>query len=598
MSSSLYACVFAVEFPAQALLRLRTDWQTEAVAVLDGRAPQEWVCSMNRLAARKGAAMGMTRLEAESIVGLRRLKRSIESEAAAKTVFRECAAKFSPRIEEASEDGAIGGAGKREMSAETTYALVLDITGTERLFGPPQRLAERLRDELTDAGFRASIAVSANYNAARIKAAEIRGIAMIPEGAEAEALARLPMAALNLDEERAATFALWGINTLGELAALPEAELVARTGPEARRWRALARGAAEHAFVPVEPEFSLEEFCEFETPVEQIDSLLFVGARMIDCLVTRAAGRALALTSLKAEMRLEGGATHSGAIRPAAPSADRKFLLKLLQLEIGAHPPQAAVVALTLRAEAGQTSKVQLGLFTPQTPEPSRLDVTLARLRALVGEDRVGSPVLEDTHRTDGFRMEGFAVQDANGSHPTQAELGWSTHKGQRMALRRVRPARAVRVLVTPIIAASYPRKAGRMGQPAASPSQRAARMGQTGLRPVSFRDEAQSYQVVTAYGPWRTSGCWWALDAWDTEEWDVLAVRVEELPTGANQVSRIKFAEEKQPQILRLRHAARGFAQDDRQAIVAACSEGATIACLLVHDRTRNTWRLEAFYD
>jgi protein ImuB len=215
---------------------------------------------------------------------------------------------------------------------------------------------------------------------------------------------------LRLDEEYAATFALWGIGTLGELGDLPEAELVARVGPQARRWRALARGEAEHTFAPIEAEFALEEFCEFEAPVEQIDSLLFVGARMIECLVARAAGRALALGSLTAEMKLEGGGAHHVAIRPAVPSVDKRFLLKLLQLEIGAKPPQAAVVALTLRAEAGAQSQVQLGLFAPQTPEPSRLDVTLARLRAMVGEERVGSPVLEDTHRAEGFRMEGFAI--------------------------------------------------------------------------------------------------------------------------------------------------------------------------------------------
>ncbi len=81
--------------------------------------------------------------------------------------------------------------------------------------------------------------------------------------------------------------------------------------------------------------------------------------------------------------------TYERVIRPAIPSNDRKFLLKLLQLEIAAHPPQAAITSLTLTAEAGQPSKVQLGLFTPQTPEPSRLDVTLARLKALVGDDRV-----------------------------------------------------------------------------------------------------------------------------------------------------------------------------------------------------------------
>jgi protein ImuB len=325
-------------------------------------------------------------------------------------------------------------------------------------------------------------------------------------------LAKLPIAALGLDEEYAGTFALWGIGTLGELAALPEAELVARMGPKARAWRALARGEAEHTFEPIEAEFALEEFCEFETPVEQIDSLLFVGARMIDCLATRAAGRALALRSLTAEMGLEGGGTHCRAIRPAVPTIDRKFLLKLLQLEIGVHPPQAAVVRLTLRAEAGAQSKVQLGLFAPQTPEPSRLDVTLARLRAIVGEERVGSPVLEDTHRADGFRMEGFT---ANGGKEAKMEAA------PRMALRRVRPARAVRVTV------------------------RAA-------KPAVFRDKENLYEIAAAYGPWRTSGCWWTLEAWDAEEWDVLA----------------------------------------------AMSGGRSVACLLSCDHKRNVWRLEAFYD
>lgn len=168
MSRSMYACAWAAEFPTQALIRLRTDWQTEPVAVLDGRAPEEWVCSMNRLAGRRGVVAGMTRLEAESGVnGLRLLKRSAQSEIAARAVFLECAAKFSPRIEEAC--------------AGAACAFVLDIAGTERLFGPPAQLAERLREELAGAGFRASVAMSANYDAARMKAASIHGIAVIPE---------------------------------------------------------------------------------------------------------------------------------------------------------------------------------------------------------------------------------------------------------------------------------------------------------------------------------------------------------------------------------------------------------------------------------
>ncbi|MGP8271323.1 MAG: DNA polymerase Y family protein [Terracidiphilus sp.] len=498
MSHELYACAYTAEFPAQALLRLRTNLQSEPVAMLEGRAPQQVICALNQKARQHGAALGMTRLEAEGIAGLKLLVRSMEEEAAARTVFLECASQFSPRIEEASEG--------------TACAFVLDISGMERLFGPPERLAERLREALAEAGFRSSIAVSANYHTARMSAAAGRGIVVIPEGAEAKALARLPIAALGLAGEHEETFVIWGIRTLGELAGVPETDLISRLGAQASIWSALACGTSTHAFQPIEPALALEEFCEFDAPVEQADALLFMGARMIDCLVARAGARALALASLTVRMKLEGGGLHERIIRPALPATDRKFLLKLLQLEIATHPPPAAVVALTLAAEAGQSSQVQLGLFAPQMPEPSRLDVTLARLKAIVGEDRVGSPALEDTHRSNSFRMEHFSVA---------AKVPESQAQTVRIALRRVRPSVPVSVAVH-------------------------------AMRPVAFRDAQSRYEITAVYGPWRTGGCWWSADAWDAEEWDVLAV------------------------------------QDD----------GATIACLLTCARARNAWRLEAFYD
>jgi protein ImuB len=503
MNQNLYAYAHAEEFPAQALLRLRTDLAVKPVAVLDGRPPMETICSLNRLARLKGAVPGMTRLEAEAVPGLHLLARSAETEAAARAVFLECAAHFSPRIEPAGN--------------ETACACVLDITGTERLFGPPETLAERLRDALASAGLRASVAVSTNFHAARMKAAATRGITVIPPGSEATALGRLPLDVLELGEDPVEIFAIWGIRTLAQLAALPEADLVARLGPQAVGWRDLARGELPHTFQPIEPGFSLEEFCAFETPVEQIDSLLFVGARMIDCLTTRASTHALSLASMEVQMQLDGGLAYQRMIRPALPTIDRKFLLKLLQLEIAAHPPQAAVLSITLSAQAGQSSKVQLGLFTPQTPEPSRLDVTIARLKAIAGDDRVGSPVLVDSHRPGSFRTESFSIVNQSGVR--NADEAGQTHP--RMALRRIRPPTRVRVQLKE-------------------------------LRPVSFFNREQSYQVAAAYGPWRTGGCWWSTEAWDSEEWDVLA----------------------------------------------ESGSGASVACLLVHDCTHNHWQLEAFYD
>jgi protein ImuB len=501
MKLELYACIHAAEFPAQALLRLRTELEFQPVAVLEGRAPFETVCSLNRLAQLKGAAMGMTRLEAESIEGLRLLARSEETEDAARAVFFECAANFSPRIEAASKG--------------TVCACVLDIAGTERLFGPPETLAQRLRAALGLAGFRASVAVSTNFDAAQFKAASTRGITVIPDTQETASLAKLPIALLDLDEAHAEIFAIWGIRTMGELAALEETELVTRLGPQAARWRDLARGVLPHTFQPIEAEFSLKEFCDFDTPVERSDSLLFMGARMIDCLVARAASHALSLASLGLHMRLAGSLIYERTIRPAIPTTDRKFLLKLLQLEIAAHPPQAAVLSLTLTAQAGQSSKVQLGLFAPQTPEPSRLDVTIARLKAIAGEDRVGSPVLEDSHRPGSFRMESFVVASQSNT-PKYLE-----ESRPRLALRRMRPPVPVCVQLL-------------------------------AFKPVTFRNREESFKVAAAYGPWRTSGCWWSTDGWDTEEWDVLA----------------------------------------------ETSSGYTVACLLVRNCALNEWCLEAFYD
>ena len=45
-------------------------------------------------------------------------------------------------------------------------------------------------------------------------------------------------------------------------------------------------------------------------------------------------------------------------------------------------------------------------------------------------------------------------------------------------------------------------------------------------MKPVAFRDAQSRYEITAAYGPWRTGGCWWSADAWDAEEWDVLAVK------------------------------------------------------------------------
>jgi protein ImuB len=467
---TLYAAILAADFPAQAILRLRPDLKSQPVAILEGIAPQETVCSLNLPAKKRGVVQGMTRLDVEELTDIHILSRFMSTELAARNVLLECVSQFSPRVEETIADNACG--------------FVLDISGTERLFGPPMALAQSLHASITATGFRASVCLSSNFDTARIKAETSHGITVIAQDKEASSIADIPVSVLGLDDQNYETLVLWGIRTLGELAELPDEELVIRLGQQSHKWLQLSRGISDHTFKPLEAEFELREHFEFETHIEQLDSLLFIGATMISTLIARATSRALSLSTLTIRMSLERSVHYERVIRPALPSSDHKFLLKLLQLEMASYPPLAPIKTLTLIAEAGQSSKVQLGLFTPQAPEPTRLDVTLARLRTLVGTDRVGSPILSDSHRRDSFSLEPFAVRNQPASQPII---------GTHFSLHRIRPPHPLQIKLQL-------------------------------LKPIAFLDGTDKFEVHVAYGPWHSSGCWWDVNEWDLAEWDVMA--------------------------------------------------------------------------
>ncbi|HZZ40778.1 MAG TPA: DNA polymerase Y family protein [Acidobacteriaceae bacterium] len=469
----LYACVYVREFPAQAMVRLRLELREKPVAILEGEAPRQWVCSKNIRAHALGVEAGMTRAEMEVFPAVALLPRARAEEASARAALLQAASRFSPRIEDRSEEGCFCG--------------VLDIAGTEKLFGPPETLARHLLQSIGALGLRAAVVVSRNLQAAvgLARSLPVR-VAVIPSEQEAAMLAPLPLTVLPLTPEQMETLTRWGIAKLGDLAELPEKELIARLGQEGRRLRHLARGEAPHLLVPADPVLALEEQMELEAPVELLDSLLFVLGVLLDYLIARAASNLLALASVTVQLSLEGGGVHTRTVHPALPGNDRRLWLRLLHLDLQGHPPPAAILAIKLSADPGSTSKTQMGLFTPELPEPDRLDVTLARLRAVVGDERVGRAVLEDTHQPDAFRMVPFAIPEKTAAAPEpQAQA--------RSARRRLRPPEPVTVTLRE-------------------------------RKPVSFFFRGKRYDVERAWGPWFFSGNWWGVECWSMEKWDVVA--------------------------------------------------------------------------
>jgi protein ImuB len=470
----LYGCLCAKEFPAQALLRLRPELRDRPCGAMEGDPPLEQVCSLNTRARLLGMEHGMTRVEVDTFPGAVTLSRSHAAEAATRAILLECAGAFSPRVEDRSEG--------------TAFLCGIDIAGTGSLFGPPDVLARSLLARVREVGIRACVTVSSNLPAAICLAKGLpprTSVRVIASGDEASALAPLPLTVLDLTEEQAETFTQWGIHNLGMLAALPEKELIARTGQDGQRLRQLARGELPYLFQPVEPPFLLAERMELDSPVELLEPLLFVAGVMLDQLILRAKARIVALASVTVTLTLDGGGTHERTVRPALPSNDKQLWIKLLHLDLEAHPPQVAVLAVALDAEPGSTSKVQLGLFSPQLPEASRLDVTLARIRALVGEGNVGQAVLLDTHAPEAFRMEPFSVSSGCPTIESSVQPG--------MAMRRLRPAETISVTLQD-------------------------------ARPAAFFFREWRYRVERAYGPWFTDGEWWNPGLWGQEQWDLIA--------------------------------------------------------------------------
>ena len=377
-------------------------------------------------------------------------------------------------------------------SVEATGAdtVTFDVSGLDRLFGLPQEVAAAIARRARETGAKASVAVAANPDAAICAARGFRGTSVIPYGDESKFLESLPLSLLAPTPELLETLERWGIRRFGEMAALPPLGIAERLGQEGLRLREMARGEADRKLRRLEEPLCFEDEIELEYPVELLEPLAFLLARMINGIATRLATRALATDELRLRLALEDRTTHERVLRLPVPALDHKAFLKLMQLDLEQHPPAAPILKLWLSMNPVKPQAAQTGLFIPLAPEPVRLELTLARIRAIVGQDRVGSPELLNTHRPDAhqFRPPGQwgGPPGPRGSFRPAASL-----EAARLALRIYRPPRVARVALA-------------FGQPDF--------VAADGIRG----------KVLEFSGPWRTSGDWWTLDPWTRDEWDI----------------------------------------------------------------------------
>ena len=495
-----FACIYVPDFPVAAILRAEPELRSKAVAVVEGKPPLEKVLGGNEIARREGVCSGMTKLQAELCDDLILRDRSELQELAAHQALLDCAQSFSPRVEDFASD-----------------TLLLDLSGLDKLFGPLPKIALEIYRRAVEMGLEINVAVASTLESALLAAQGFSGVTVVPEGKEAEVLGGLPVDVLFAGDagfensgEFLETFRRWGARKFRDLAELPEIALTERLGQDGLNLQKKARGMGMRNLIPCDPPLVFEEVIELEYPIVLLEPLAFVLNRMLEQLCARLQGRALAAQELQLELTLENGRSEQDpalthfqrTIRLPVPLLDPKTFLKLLQLDLKANPPGAPVVKVHLRIEPAKLRPAQNGFFIPSSPEPEKLELTLARISGIVGDGRVGSPALLDTHRREAFEMRHFSPSEST---------SWSDRRLARPAVRE-RPAlpsqtgeiiTSLRIFRPPI----------------------AVRVSHQNGRPsyVMSRKRRQiSGEVLWAAGPWRSSGDWWEQDAWVRDEWDI----------------------------------------------------------------------------
>ena len=279
----------------------------------------------------------------------------------------------------------------------------------------------------------------------------------------------------------------WGIHTLGQLAMLDKQQLGARLGPEAVQMWERANGQSNRVLKLIRPPESFEESFEFENEIETAEPLLFMLRRFLEQLAVQLSGIYLVTKELTLRITFTNKQIYERIFKIPQPTNNVDLLFRMLHTHLENFKSEHPIVAVALSAQPIKPAREQFGLFETTLRNPHQLSETLARLTGLLGADRVGTLVLEETHRPDAFRMEPFAWQvgaiEFNPSKGIEATF--------RPALRRFRPSGSASVLLNEDC-------------------------------PMHVRSADVRGKIIDRRGPFLISGNWWDEKSWACAEWDL----------------------------------------------------------------------------
>jgi len=462
----MFAVLLIPDFARQALLRTRPGLVGQPMAVLAGKSRKAPILQVSPEARADRVLPGLNATQALARCGRLSLHyRSPGAEAATGRVLLDAAFTLSPRVEATS-----GGLCTVDLTGVGEIGLE---ARARKLVRRLKGLALSLRIGLSDTPDRAAFAARCADPFLWVR----------PGGPFLE---RLPIGMIDPPTGLARIFDQWGIRTLGDLTALPRPEVGRRLGESGLALWDRASGDKERVLrIEGRPE-TFEETMELEQGMETLEPLLFLLRRFIDALSLRLETAWLVAEEMRLTLKLADDSLYRHWFRLPEPTRKTANLFRMLHAHLENVRTECPITAVHVKIKPGRPRARQQGLFEADLRDPLQFAETLARVAAVAGSNRVGTPRLEDTHRPDTFCLEPLkpSLAGAEGETSLQPLLGPS--------LRRFRPA-----------------------QPAGVDFGREA--------PAALFSPDVHGRVRAWRGPWRSSGDWWEKSGcWKREEWDV----------------------------------------------------------------------------
>ena len=458
-----YAVLLAPEFRLQAALRHGPAWTDQPAALLETHTTKSRVAELNAEAGKHQVERGMTPTQAMArCANLHLLHGNPGQERSAQEALLQIAASLSPFVE-----------------ATATGVVTVEL--------PPERpvlekhLLDKCIEPLLSVGLDVRIGVATNPDLALLAARFAEPVRVVTS--PATFLAPLPVDALQPSEELLAILHSWGIRAIGELTALPRAEVCERLGPEAVELWERATGGRPRPLRLIKPQEFFTEQIDLEHPVEMLEPLLFLLRRFLEQITRRLNAVYLVAGKLRLVLRFEYGEPYRRVFTIPQPTREADLLFRMLHTHLENFTSASPIIGLELSAKPVRPNAEQFGLLEKGLRDPYQFAETLARLQALLGSDRVGSPEVEASHHPDAFRLRPYETDVSAPSSEKEFLLG--------VPCLRFRPPIHARVVLEEV-------------------------------RPVLLSSSRGTGPITEARGPWLLEGNWWESKRWSREEWDV----------------------------------------------------------------------------